>query len=57
MSDRIRQAAAVWAVLNRYKDSWLTAEELTRWSNDLLRSQGHKGLTTASATARARDFR
>ena len=54
LSKRAKHAAAVWAVLKN--GDWYTAEDLTYYAN-LCLPRGTPGMTTASATARARDFR
>ena len=54
LSKRAKHAAAVWAVLKRR--AWLTAVDLTFYANRAL-PNGIRHMTTASATARARDFR
>lgn len=59
MSDRIRQAAAVWAVLHKARGTWLTALDITQMANTELAEKDPKAraMTTAGATARVRDFR
>lgn len=54
LTERAHHANAVWAALRRR--IWWTAEELTHVANSSLRPSVER-MTTASATARIRDFR